>query len=77
MTIKSAAYAVQSVAKSKWHIYIKRALGGKIVLTLWKAFIDAVFKTSCNLANSQKIVVLNVVNGRCPGCDLSNPVETL
>ena len=27
MTIKSAAYAVQSVEKSKWHIYIKAGIG--------------------------------------------------
>ena len=40
-----AAYAVQSVAKSKWHIYIKAGIGWDDSPDILKAFIDAVFKT--------------------------------
>ena len=57
------------------YLYKSGCWVGKAVQT-YKAFIDAVFKTLCNLANSQLIIVLNIVNGRCPGCDYINPVET-
>ena len=42
-----------------------------------KAFIDAVFKTVCKSSKFTVFIVLNVVNGRCPGYDYFNPVETL
>ena len=47
------------------------------IQTYWKAFIDAVFKTVCKSSKFTVFIVLNVVNGRCPGCDYFNPVETL
>ena len=37
---------------------------------------DAVFETS-RILQTFWIIVSNMVNGRCPGCDLSIPVETL
>ena len=54
----------------------KRALGGKAIQTFWKAFIDAVFKILCKFSKFTVILVLNVANGRCPGCDYVNLVET-
>lgn len=34
------------------------------------------FETLWNLANSLVIIVLNIDDGRCPGCDCIAPVET-
>ena len=49
------------------HIYAKRALGGTIIQDIMKAFIDAMFETLCYSSKFTVIIVLNVVNGRCPG----------
>lgn len=58
------------------YLYKSGCWVGKAVQT-YKAFIDAVFKTVCKSSKFTVFIVLNVVNGRCPGCDYFNPVETL
>ena len=77
MMTESAAYAVLSVVKSTMtYLYESGLWVGKAVQT-YKAFIDAVFKTVCKSSKFTVFIVLNVVNGRCPGYDYFNPVETL
>ena len=48
---------------------------GNVVQTYWRRLLDAVFETLWNLANSI-IIVLNIDDGRCPGCDYITPAET-
>ena len=47
---------------------------GNVVQTYWRRLLDAVFETLWNLANST-IIVLNIDDGRCPGCDYITPVR--
>ena len=76
MITESAAYAMLSVVKSTMTylcesgLWVGQSRHRRRLSTLC-------LRLSCNLANLQKIVVLNVVNGRCPGCDYINPAETL
>ena len=48
---------------------------GDLVQDILRRLLDAVFETLWNLANSI-IIVLNIDDGRCPGCDYITPAET-
>ena len=73
---KQTANAELKAEKSKQLFSNKRAMGGMRVKTYRRRLSDAVFETS-RILQTFRIIVSNMVNGRCPGCDYINPVETL